>query len=86
MHTLENPNEADIGVMVADFERLCSEEQSFGVEVERTIHKIDELTQRDVMRAEVDLDAWRTECDALRDRLQRALKGKCPYTALGINH
>ena len=85
MHTLETPNKADIRVMVADFERLCSEEQSFGVEVERTIHKIDELTQRDVMRAEADLGACRAECDALRDRLQRALKGKCPSTTLGTN-
>ena len=86
MHTLENPNKVDIGVMVTDFERLCAEEQSFGVEVERTIHKIDELTQRDVMRAEADLEACRAECDALRDRLQRALKGKCPSTTLEVNH
>ena len=85
MHTLENPNNAAIGVMVADFERLCSEEQSFGVEVERTIHKIDGLTQRDIMRAEADLGACRAECDALRNRLQRALKGKCPFTILKTN-
>ena len=86
MYTLENSKESDVGIIVAEFERLCAEEQSFGVEVERTIHKIDELTQRDVTHAEAELGAWRIERDGLRDRLQRALEREYPSTTIEINH
>ena len=76
MYALEISKESDVGIIVAKFERLCAEERSFGVEVERTIHNIDELTQKDVTHAEAELAAWRIECDRLRDRLQRALEGE----------
>ena len=79
MHTLENPNGSNVGVMIADFERLCSEERSFAVEVERTIQDIDKLAQRDVTRAEAELGAWGMECEAFRDRLQRAREGEYPF-------
>ena len=82
MHTLENPNGSNVGVMITDFERLCSEERSFGVEVERTIHHIDELAQRDVTRAEAELGAWGMQCEAFRDRLQSARESEYPSTTL----
>ena len=89
METLENPNGSDIGVVAADverFERLCSEERSFGVKVERTIKDIEGLAQKEVMHAEAELEACRVECEALRDRLQRARKGECPSPTLEISH
>ena len=82
MYTLENSKESEVGIIVAEFERLCAEERSCGVEVERTIHNIDELTQRDVMHAEAELGAWRIECNGLRYRLQRALEGEYPSTTI----
>jgi hypothetical protein len=85
MHTLGSPNVSGIGLMVADFERLCSEEQSFGVEVARTIHEIDRLAQKPAAHAEAELRVCRMECDALRDRLKRAFEGRYHSTTLGVN-
>ena len=81
MDTLKNTKESGAGIssQVERFERLCSEERSLGVEVKKAIQNIDELTQRDVTNAEAELEACRIECDAFRDRLQRAREGECPF-------
>jgi len=82
MDILENLKESDIAIVVAQverFERLCSEERSFGVEVETAIQDIDELARRDVTHAEAELEVCRMECEPLRNRLQRAREGRCPF-------
>lgn len=82
MDALETPRESDIGIVVANierFERLCSEERSFGLEVESAIQDMDRLVQRDVAHAEAELETCRMECEALRNRLQRAREGESPF-------
>lgn len=82
MATLENQKDAGVGIVVAHIERyeqLCSEERSFGVEVERAILHIDELSQREVTRAEAELEKSRMECEAMRKRMQGAREGECPF-------
>ena len=82
MDILENLKGSDVGLLavhVQRFEQLCSKERSFGVEVERAIQDIDELAQRDVTHAEAELEACRTECEAFRNRLQRACEGESAF-------
>ena len=82
MATPENQNESGVGIVVAPIERyeqLCSEERSFGVEVERAILHIDELSQKEVTHAEAELETCRMECAAMRKRMQGACEGECPF-------
>jgi hypothetical protein len=68
---------------VRRFERFCSEERSFGVEVERVIQEIDELAQEGVEHAEAELEVCQTECGIMRDRMRKAREGEYPicYTS-----
>ena len=82
MDTQEKLEESYVGIMAAEverFERLCLEERSFGVKIEKAIQEMDNLAQRDVMYAEAKLEACLVECAALRDRLQKAREGQCPF-------
>jgi hypothetical protein len=82
MDTQAKPEELHVGAMAAEverFERLCSEERSFAVEIEKAIQEVDRLAQRDVLYAEAKLEACQMECATLRDRLQKAREGKYPF-------
>jgi hypothetical protein len=73
--------ESCVGVITTEverFERLCSEERSFGIEIEKTIQKIDEIAQKDLAYAEAELEQYQLECVALKERLQKAREGEYP--------
>ena len=60
MDTRAKLEESYVGIMAAEverFERLCLEERSFGVKIEKAIQEIDNLAQRDVTYAEAKLEA-----------------------------
>ena len=81
MDTQAKPEESYAGIMAAEverFERLCLEERSFGVKIEKAIQEIENLAQRDVTNAIAKLEACQAECAAVRDRLQKAREGWCP--------
>ena len=82
MDTQVKLEESYVGIMAAEverFERLCLEERSYGVKTEKVIQEIDNLAQSDVTYAEAKLEACQVECAALRDRLQKAREGQCPF-------
>ena len=82
MDTQAKLEESYVGIMAAEverFERICLEERSFGVKIEGAIQEIEKLAQRDVAYAEAKLAACQMECAAVRDRLQKAREGQCPF-------
>jgi hypothetical protein len=85
MDTQARLEESYVGIIAAEtelFERLCSEERSFGARIERTIQEIDDLAQGDVTHAEAKFKECQIESAAVRDRLQKAREGSCPSTTL----